>query len=48
MEYNEILEKQIVGRLRIDNPWWKTGEILSDYNNMTPRLYLNYILSVSY
>lgn len=41
MEYNEILEKQIVGRLRIDNPWWKTGEILSDYNNMTPRLYLN-------
>lgn len=22
MQYNEFLEKQIIGRLRVDNPWW--------------------------
>lgn len=37
----ELLEKQIVGRLKIDNPWWSEGHIPDDYINMTPRLYLN-------
>lgn len=37
----ELLERQIMGRLKIDNPWWRTGKIPSDYANMTPRLYLD-------
>ena len=27
MQYNELLEKQIIGRLRLDNPWWTEKEI---------------------
>ncbi|WP_278409347.1 AAA family ATPase, partial [Alistipes shahii] len=41
MEYTELLEKQIVGRLRVDNPWWIEGHIPPYYSNMSPRLYLN-------
>ena len=41
MEYTELLEKQIVGRLRVDNPWWTEGEIPSFYKEMSPRLYLD-------
>lgn len=41
MEYTEILEKQILGRLRVDNPWWTENQIESDYKEMTPRLYLD-------
>ena len=41
MEYTEVLEKQIIGRLRMDNPWWTEGEIPSFYKEMTPRLYLD-------
>lgn len=41
MEYNELLEKQIIGRLKVDNPWWSKGNIPSYYSKMTPRLYLN-------
>ncbi len=41
MEYTELLEKQIIGRLRIDNPWWVENTIPSYYRDMTPRLYLD-------
>ncbi|MBO4602587.1 MAG: ATP-binding protein [Salinivirgaceae bacterium] len=41
MEYTEILEKQIIGRLRIDNPWWNENEIPAFYRDMTPRLYMD-------
>lgn len=41
MEYTELLEKQIIGRLKIDNPWWSDGECPSFYAEMTPRLYLD-------
>jgi len=41
MEYTALLEKQIVGRLRVDNPWWTEGEIPSFYKEMSPRLYLD-------
>ncbi|MCF0181583.1 MAG: ATP-binding protein [Muribaculaceae bacterium] len=41
MEYTQLLEKQIIGRLRVDNPWWTEGEIPSFYRNMNPRLYLD-------
>lgn len=41
MEYTELLERQIIGRLRVDNPWWTEGEIPFFYKDMTPRLYLD-------
>ncbi|MBQ0154327.1 MAG: ATP-binding protein [Bacteroidales bacterium] len=41
MEYTELLEKQIIGRLRVDNPWWTEGEVPSFYKEMNPRLYLD-------
>lgn len=41
MKYTELLEKQIIGRLKIDNPWWEEGHIPDDYGEMTPRLYLD-------
>lgn len=44
MEYTELLEKQIIGRLKVDNPWWLEGKIPDYYNQMSPRLYLNMFL----
>lgn len=41
MEYTELLEKQIIGRLKVDNPWWTEGRIPDFYAKMSPRLYLN-------
>ena len=41
MQYNELIEKQIIGRLRVDNPWWTENEIAKYYADMHPRLYLN-------
>ena len=41
MEYTTLLEKQILGRLKIDNPWWTEGRIPSYYQDMSPRLYLD-------
>ena len=40
MEYTALLEKQILGRLKVDNPWWTEGKIPSYYQAMSPRLYL--------
>lgn len=42
MQYNELLEKQIIGRLRLDNPWWTEKEIATFYAKMQPRLYLDF------
>ena len=41
MEYTALLEQQIIGRLRIDNPWWTENKIPSFYGDMMPRLYLD-------
>ena len=41
MEYTSLLEKQILGRLRVDNPWWVEGSIPDFYSEMKPRLYLD-------
>lgn len=41
MEYTSLLEKQIIGRLKVDNPWWSEGSIPGFYAGMSPRLYLN-------
>lgn len=37
----EELERQIVERMRIDNPWWTTGQIPMDIHMMEKRLYLD-------
>lgn len=41
MEYTLLLEKQIQGRMKVDNPWWEEGEIPDFYRGMLPRLYLD-------
>ena len=41
MQYTELLEKQIIGRLRVDNPWWTEGRIPEYYAGMSARLYLD-------
>ena len=41
MVYTELIEKQIIGRLRVDNPWWTENQIPSYYSEMRPRLYLD-------
>lgn len=46
MYYTELLEKQIIGRLKVDNPWWSEGFIPSFYQEMKPRLYLDIFYSL--
>ncbi len=41
MVYNEQIEKQVIGRLKVDNPWWTESGIPDFYKNMSPRLYLD-------
>lgn len=38
MHYNELIEKQVIGRLRVDNPWWTENEVPTYYAEMHPRL----------
>ena len=35
------LERQVVERMRMDNPWWTTGMIPADIHQMRRRLYLD-------
>lgn len=46
MKYTELLEKQIIGRLKVDNPWWVEGCIPKFLSQMSPRLYLNIFMSL--
>ncbi len=41
MMYNEQIEKQVIGRLKVDNPWWTEGETPDFFSKMSPRLYLD-------
>ncbi len=41
MIYNELIEKQVIGRLGVDNPWWTENEIAKYYSQMRPRLYID-------
>lgn len=36
-----MIEKQIIGRLRVDNPWWAENEVQPFFAEMQPRLYLD-------
>ena len=35
MEYTELLERQITGRLKVDNPWWTEGVTSEYYRQMS-------------
>ena len=41
MEYTALLEQQIIGRLRVDNPWWTEGKIPEFFSKMRPRMYMD-------
>ena len=41
MEYTPWLEKQIKGRMKVENPWWNDGQVPKDYHDMSPRKYIN-------
>lgn len=47
MQYSELLEKQIITRLRTDNPWWTEGCIPSYYAQMQPRPYFERFYSLA-
>ena len=40
MEYTPWLEKQIIGRMKVENPWWTEGRLSNDYSTMSPRQYM--------
>lgn len=40
MEINEVVERQMISRMRMDNPWWSSGAIREDFKTLTPRAYL--------
>ncbi len=48
MHYNELIEKQVIGRLRVDNPWWTENEVAPYYAEMHPRLYLDIFYPLVY
>ena len=45
---SENAEKHIIGRLQIDNPWWRNGSIPPYYKDMMPRDYLDIFYPLVY
>lgn len=41
MRLEGFLKEQILSRLKYDNPWWISGMVPSDYEQMTRRPYIN-------
>ncbi len=39
MNFTNIPKEQIIKRIRFENPWWKSGEIDSHYDELPRRLY---------
>ena len=37
----EELERQVIERMRMDNPWWTSGKIPDDIHQMKSRLWAN-------
>jgi len=46
MILNEFIKQQVIGRLKIDNPWWATGVIRRDYSTLSPRAYMSLFYSL--
>lgn len=40
MNIIDSLKEQILLRLKLDNPWWSSGHIVSDFHEMKRRLYM--------
>lgn len=40
-QFDEQLKEQLIKRLSLDNPWWTTNSIASDYDDMPRRPYLD-------
>lgn len=45
---NRVTKDQIIDRIRFENPWWITGQIEDDYNQMTRRLYFDLFAPLAY
>lgn len=41
IEYSEMVNKELVRRIRLDNPWWNDGAAPADYMSMSPRHYID-------
>lgn len=41
MSLREISKEQVLDRIRFENPWWVSGNIDSDYDDMPRRLYFD-------
>jgi len=48
MTLQSVPEKQVVERLKFENPWWVTGEIEGFYNKMPRRIYFNLFKPLAY
>ncbi|TRX48307.1 ATP-binding protein [Fulvivirga sp. M361] len=44
----EISKKQVLDRIRFENPWWVEGHIDNDYNEMPRRLYFDLFKPLAY
>lgn len=44
----EISKKQVLDRIRFENPWWIDGQIEEDYNRMPRRLYFELLKPLVY
>lgn len=45
---NKVAIEQIIDRIRFENPWWITGQIEEDYNEMPRRLYFDLFAPLAY
>lgn len=48
MKLKSISKSQVLDRIRFENPWWVSGSIETDVNNMTRRLYFNLLKPLVY
>ena len=45
---NKVTKVQIIDRIKFENPWWITGQIEEDYNEMPRRLYFDLFTPLAY
>jgi uncharacterized protein len=45
---NKVTKDQIIDRIKFENPWWITGQIEEDYNEMQHRLYFDLFAPLAY
>jgi len=45
---NKVAKEQIIDRIKFENPWWVTGQIETDYNELPRRLYFDLFAPLAY